>query len=100
MVMGNQVDQITSAAEAAIDPYAEELEREQLRKARLATTEKWKEFYALLFAFIAFSVPIKPRCYGSLLSLLALNPCMVFLCWGGFGWRLNLGILVGGSGDI
>lgn len=53
MVMGPRVETI---AESAVDTYAAELEREQLRKARLATVEKWKEVYALLFASAAFSV--------------------------------------------
>lgn len=68
ILMGNQLDRITSTASSAIDPYAEELEREQLRKAKLAAAEKWKEFYALLFAFTAFSV--SSTCLGLCPSLL------------------------------
>ena len=53
------IDQIAPSG-TSTDPYAEQLEREQLRKSRLATVEKWKEVYALLFAFVAFAVSPSP----------------------------------------
>ena len=89
MVMGPQLEQIASSA---ADPYAAELEREQLRKARLAKIEKWKEFYALLFAFAAFSVPpdtLHPSHHNSPLIPFPLTQTF-----------LTSGVLVGGGGDI
>jgi len=81
MVLGPQVEQIT---DVAVDPLAEELEREQLRKARLASAEKWKEFYALLFAFVAFSVsPLASRFATPHITVARFLFMFVFILWVG-----------------
>ena len=53
MIMGAQLREIN---ERSVEPLAQELAREELRKKKLNSAEKAKEFYALLFSFISFLV--------------------------------------------
>jgi hypothetical protein len=53
MVMGGKADEIQTAA---LDPYTEMLHREDTARTQLEHAERWKEYYDLGFAFIAFLV--------------------------------------------
>jgi hypothetical protein len=53
MIMGSELRGIN---DHSVEPRAQELAREELRKKRLGTAETWKEIYALLFSFISFLV--------------------------------------------
>lgn len=55
MVMGPHLEGIH---QASLEPFTRETSEEQMREKRLERAEKWKEFYDLTFAFLAFAVRI------------------------------------------
>jgi hypothetical protein len=61
MIMGSELQEIN---DHSVEPRAQQLAREELRKKRLGTAETWKEVYALLFSFFSFLV----RLLNSLLT--------------------------------
>jgi len=55
MVMGPYAHEINAQS---LEPYTTMINREGSIETRLEHAEKWKEFYDLLFAFIAFAVSL------------------------------------------
>lgn len=53
MVMGPHIQEIH---DRSIEPYVEMIAREELRKSRLVSAERWKEFYALGISVLVFAV--------------------------------------------
>ena len=53
MIMGSYSQTIN---ERSIEPHIRMIEREELRKYRLESAEKWKEYIALLFSILVFAV--------------------------------------------
>lgn len=53
MVMGNHSQSIH---DSSVEPQLRLIEREELRKHRLGSAEKWKEYTALLLSILVFAV--------------------------------------------
>jgi hypothetical protein len=57
MIMGPHTQEIH---DRSLEPYMEMIAREELRKTRLLSAEKWDEFYSLAFSFLVFAVSPHP----------------------------------------
>ena len=60
MVMGGHSQVIS---ERSVEPHLRMIEREELRKHRLQSAEKWKEYAALLFSVLVFAVCLLYYCF-------------------------------------